>query len=387
MRNLYIVTPDIYSRNRSTPINPRVTSGRASKGLPNPGNRPELHVQLMNFTPQSFSKIFSGFGCWMLLMAGCTSDESSQSQWSRDRFSSPATPSSPARLNAAFLPNAIRIHERMISGGQPAGEPAFRELQELGVKTIISVDGAKPDVETAKRYGLRYIHLPHGYNGISLERTKELAKAVRDLEGPIYIHCHHGKHRSPSAAAVACVSAGLVEPRNSLAILKLAGTNENYLGLFRSVETSRKIEDSILDAIDSSFPEIAELPPMAEAMVKLEHTYDHLKQAAAAGWKSPPDHPDIDPAHEALLLREHFAEMLRLECVANQTEDYRQLLKDSERASLELESLIAAWQNQTAATPAPLSLASPMQRIGENCSTCHRQFRDDPSILSIRPRL
>jgi len=107
----------------------------------------------------------------------------------------------PVKLNALHLPNAVHVHAKVISGGQPDGEAAFQELHRLGVKTVISVDGAAPDLELAKKYGLRYVHLPHGYDGIPEPRVQELAKAVRDLEGPIYIHCHHGKHRSPAAAA------------------------------------------------------------------------------------------------------------------------------------------------------------------------------------------
>src|SRR4029453_11584488 len=134
----------------------------------------------------------------------------------------------PQRIDSELLPNAYRLADKVISGGQPQGEAGFAELKNLGVRTIISVDGAKPDVELAKKFGLRYVHLPHGYDGVPDERVRELAKAVRDLPGPIYIHCHHGKHRSPTAATVACVAAGLLRPEAALTVLKTAGTSENY---------------------------------------------------------------------------------------------------------------------------------------------------------------
>src|SRR5258706_10041968 len=73
------------------------------------------------------------------------------------------------KLPARHLPNALQVHPQVISGGQPEGEAGFVELKGLGIKTIISVDGAKPDVEMAKKYGLRYVHLPHGYDGIPEE--------------------------------------------------------------------------------------------------------------------------------------------------------------------------------------------------------------------------
>ena len=138
------------------------------------------------------------------------------------------------KLPTKHLPNALQVHPKVISGGQPEGEAGFAELKELGIETIVTVDGAKPDVELAKKYGLRYVHLPHGYDGIPEERVEELAKAVRDLPGPIYIHCHHGKHRSPAAASAACVGAGLIDPKDARQVLVVAGTSESYRGLYQT---------------------------------------------------------------------------------------------------------------------------------------------------------
>ncbi len=63
------------------------------------------------------------------------------------------TSSAPEKPSVHHLPNAYRIHAKVISGGLPDGEPAFKELADLGVKTIISVDGATPAVALAKKYG------------------------------------------------------------------------------------------------------------------------------------------------------------------------------------------------------------------------------------------
>ena len=106
---------------------------------------------------------------------------------------------------------------------------------------MISVDGAQPQVELARKYGLRYVHLPHGYDGVSEKRAQELAKAVRDLPSPIYIHCHHGKHRSPAAATVACVGAGLLQRDQGLSVLRTAGTSDHYEGLYDSAEQGTAI--------------------------------------------------------------------------------------------------------------------------------------------------
>jgi protein tyrosine phosphatase (PTP) superfamily phosphohydrolase (DUF442 family) len=278
----------------------------------------------------------------------------------------------PQRVEAKHLPNAFRLHEKVISGGLPEGESAFKELQALGVKTVISVDGAKPDVALAKQFGLRYVHLPHGYDGVPEDRAKELAKAVRDLPGAVYIHCHHGKHRSPAAATVACVSTGLLKPQDALGVLKTAGTSENYRGLYQSAGDARRLDDKLLDELKADFPESIEVPPMAQAMVEIEHVHDHLKAIAKAGWHSPADHPDLDSAHETLLLREHFTELLRTEEIERQPNRFQELLRDSESAAGQLEDALRESPTATArATEA-------FDRITKACTSCHRDFRDIP---------
>ncbi len=303
----------------------------------------------------------------------------------------------PVKLTSKHLPNPIRIHDKVISGGLPANEAAFGELTELGVRTIISVDGAKPDVEMAGKYHMRYVHLPHGYDGISEQRVMELAKAVRELEGPIYIHCHHGKHRSPAAAGVACVAAGLIPASQSLAILQVAGTNPGYRGLFQAAERVRPLESSLLDELQVEFREIIEVPPMAEAMVDLEHVLDRLTWVEAAGWSVPKDQPDIEPDHEALLMREHFTELLRTAEVKEYAVGFAELLRESERAA---ESLHAALVKRAAAPLAPVgvteetnatnsmalkeSIEVNWKTIVVGCKGCHEAYRDVP--LSERSR-
>ncbi|MCO6454436.1 MAG: cytochrome c [Pirellulaceae bacterium] len=291
---------------------------------------------------------------------------------------SAAEHAAPEKLAAQHLPNPVRVHAKVISGGLPDGDAAFAELRQLGVKTIISVDGAKPDVATATKYGLRYVHLPHGYDGVPTQRVRELAKAVRDLEGPIYIHCHHGKHRSPAAASVACVAAGMLPASDAVAVLKVAGTSPNYRGLYRSAEQTQPLEAALLDQLSVDFRESVEIPPMAEAMVALEHTHDHVQEIAAAGWRTPPAHPDLDPAHEALLLREHFTELLRAEYVQREPAEFQELLGLSEQAAQELEDGLRTWQSASAQTQPPASLGQSMDRITAMCKACHEKYRDVP---------
>ena len=284
----------------------------------------------------------------------------------------------PRKAQAQYLPNLVRVHERVYSGGLPEGELAFRELRRLGIRTVISVDGQQPDTQAAKKYGMRYVHLPHGYDRVPAERVVELAKAVRDLDGPLYIHCHHGRHRSPAAASVACVAAGLIPRSQSLLVLQIAGTHPNYRGLFQSARQAQPLASETLDRLRVQFREVAEIPPMAEAMVELEHALGRVKKVAAAGWQSPADHPDLSPTHEVLLLREHFTELARAEDTADAATEFRQLLAESEALARRLEESLSVTA-EAASRPVSHERSNRLvKEISHACTACHRKFRDNP---------
>jgi len=292
--------------------------------------------------------------------------------------SSDAAASSPHRLACEHLPNAIQLHPKVISGGLPEGDEAFRELSQLGVKTIISVDGSKPDVQRANQFGIRYVHLPHGYDGVSDARRKELAKAVRDLPGPVYVHCHHGKHRSPAAAAVACIGAGLLPFEQGVSILELAGTNPNYRGLYESAREARALAAEELDSLQVQFPPSVAVPPMAEAMVAIGHTHDHLKLIAQSNYRAPTHHPDLDPAHEALLLREHFTELLRTPEVAAEPERFQRLMREAQEHASSLESTLLQRKASVNQTSLIQAASTQLKTIERNCKACHESYRDPP---------
>src|SRR5438094_7469150 len=58
-------------------------------------------------------------------------------------------PDGPIQL--AGLHNVLQLSDKLYSGSVPEGEQGFRALVGLGVRTVISVDGARPDAETARR--------------------------------------------------------------------------------------------------------------------------------------------------------------------------------------------------------------------------------------------
>ena len=268
------------------------------------------------------------------------------------------------------LHNVIRVSEKLYSGSVPEGETGFQSLWELGIRTVISVDGAQPDVAMARRFGMRYVHLPFGYDGCPTPRALEIVRAVRDLPGPIYLHCHHGKHRSPAAAALAHIALDGASNEEAVALMKRAGTAPEYVGLYGGAASFRRPTAAQIDEASNQFPAVARVPPLAEVMVAIDQRFEALRHSQEHGWQAPRTNPDILPPHEALQLRELFHELQRTDDHQSRSVDYREWMRAAERHAAELETALRAG-NQSGAGAA-------MARAAATCGACHARYRNVP---------
>ena len=146
----------------------------------------------------------------------------------------------PTLIDLGSIQRVVVVSQGLFTG--PSPEHDLHALSSHGIKTVISVDAARPNVQAAEKLGMRYVHLPQGYDGIDAIAQRRLAKAIRDLPGPIYVHCHRGRHRGPAAVAVSIVSLGRAEPVKAMEILRVAGTSRNYPGLYDAVLRARPLE-------------------------------------------------------------------------------------------------------------------------------------------------
>jgi cytochrome c556 len=202
------------------------------------------------------------------------------------------------------------------------------------VKTVVSVDGAQPDIEAAEKHGLKYVH------------------------------CHHGKHRGPAAAAVVCIASGASDGKEVLEILKRAGTSENYPGLWRDVEAFTK------PASDEELPElvsVADVGSMVAAMAKIDRAHDNLKLFVAADWGILQDRRDLVATREAKKVKEGFEASLE-----NLADGSDEQLKTWMGESLsKADALETALQSQ--------DTAQATQHFGalqKACKTCHADYRN-----------
>ena len=280
-------------------------------------------------------------------------------------------PAAPATVEAgkinqefAGLHNLMKVSDRIYSGSEPHGEPAFVSLKSLGVKTIVSVDGALPQVIQAHEHGIRYVHIPIGYDGVPKLACDSLTRVVRDTTGTIYIHCHHGKHRGPAAAAIAVIASGGVTGEQAVHILEQAGTSRDYTGLWRDVE------HFVPAAPDASLPDLvetADVSSLVKFMADIDRRFDRVKLCRKQDWKAPSEHPEWQVLEELVLIKEGLAEANR-QISQGFDRPFAQLLESSETATRELITALRS-QETTKAEEAFL-------RLEKTCQQCHRQYRD-----------
>ena len=250
-------------------------------------------------------------------------------------------PAEPVALDG--VPRAFRLSGSLYCGAQPEGDAGFRALAAAGVRTVLSVDGLPPDAAAAMRHGLRTVHVPLGYDGIAPKQRAMLARVLDELPGPVFVHCHHGRHRGPAAAAV--VAHGQWSAAEVRRWLQQAGTGAEYRGLHRDAVAA------VPDAGPVSWRESVPPPPLVRVMGELDA---HLDAAAAGDRRA------------ATLLREDYRELARR--TADRDEDFRTLLAAAERHAGELERSFG----DEAATADRLAL------VRRDCVRCHRSHRNGP---------
>ena len=273
------------------------------------------------------------------------------------------------QIASDHLKNVFSINNKVFSGGSPHDDKGFAQLKQLGIKTILSVDGGKPDLEMARKYGFRYIHIPMGYDGTTSSNANRILKAAEGSEGPVYVHCHHGKHRGPAAVAVICQGLGMWSASEGVAWMKAAGTSPDYPGLFSMAADFRKLDE--YGAIPTNFPEQATVSGLVDMMVEIDARWDHLKIVQKAGYAAPKSHPDLVPAKEAMMLVEAYRELRRVKEARDLGADFLSRLETAEQEAAAIHALLKSDEK----VDAPLA-NSLWSKAAQSCAACHKKYRN-----------
>ncbi|MCC6145017.1 MAG: hypothetical protein IT368_14525 [Candidatus Hydrogenedentes bacterium] len=267
----------------------------------------------------------------------------------------------PAPLDWPGLQHVLQISETIYSGCEPANGAAFDRLAAEGIRTVVSVDAQGPDTAAAEARGMRYVHIPIGYNSLPAAQVAAVKKVLEECPRPIYFHCHHGVHRGPAMAAIALRLEPGGTSEAATKVLERAGTSPDYPALWKAVA---ELDPSSVSSAGVTLHSRAPVPPFPEAMAHIDRAWDGVKACREAGWKTPADQPDLVPVREAQTLEDLLA---RCAAPAELAADVR------------FEALLAASRASAAGVAEALEAGTDPEgefaALGLSCKDCHKVYR------------
>ncbi|MEE2907908.1 MAG: hypothetical protein VX527_08760 [Planctomycetota bacterium] len=269
------------------------------------------------------------------------------------------------------LEHVVTFHDDLYSGAKPDGDMGMTSLAALGIRAIICVDGVAPDVEAARQHGIRTIHIPLKYSAPTRMQILDLAVAfsTQREQGRVYVHCHHGMHRSSAAAALILRSLDLASTEELKQRMAIAGTSPHYHGLWDAVDQQTIIQRPDLAAHDTVLPSAVYPRGITAQMTALDEALDRLRLVKDAHWNVPPSHPDLSPAADAGALAETFR-FMQLDPDHQYAQlEYRQSLDRALKQALAFEQDLASGMTQAT------RLEQHLQRVEQSCIDCHADWR------------
>lgn len=274
--------------------------------------------------------------------------------------------------NQSGLENFLRVGERIYSGGEPNLEGLLR-LKDQGITTIVSVDGLPPDLGSAEKLGLEYIHIPLGYDGIGERERRQFATLVKHVKGKIYIHCHHGKHRGPAAVAACMILSGDLDQEQAIAYMTVAGTSRDYKGLWDSVAAIKRgeVEAGNINELSNR----VESDDIAQYMAKLDRRWEEIQNQKR---NSPDFNPsDRNKAHQdAIAIMESLRESARTvqrdrEGRWGDVKSLQALVDQLQRSSETAEQFASAIKSDD-----KKKASESFSSLAQQCKSCHEKYRD-----------
>jgi hypothetical protein len=228
-------------------------------------------------------------------------------------------------------------------------------------------------LESAEKLGLRYIHIPLGYDGIGERERQQFATLMTHIKGKVYIHCHHGKHRGPAAVATCMILSGDLDQKQAMAYMAVAGTSRDYKGLWDSVAaiTRGEVEAGSVNEL----PDRVESDDIAQHMARLDRRWDEIQEQKI---KSPDlNLGDPNKIHQdAIAMMEYFRESAR-----SVQRDREGKWGDAKILQVLVDHLLhsseTAEQFANAIKSGDKKKASEsFNSLAEQCKSCHEKYRD-----------
>jgi protein tyrosine/serine phosphatase len=107
-----------------------------------------------------------------------------------------------APLNIPALPNAFQVSPTLYRGAQPEAA-GMRELQRLGVKTVINLRAFHSDRDEIGTNNLALENIPMKTWHPEKEQVVRFLALVTDTNrAPLFVHCQHGADRTGLMCAI-----------------------------------------------------------------------------------------------------------------------------------------------------------------------------------------
>ena len=106
------------------------------------------------------------------------------------------------RLDLSGVPNLYKVSEDLYRGAQPSAE-GMRQLETLGIKTVVSLRFILSDRNKIKGTGLDYEHINMTTLYVKTSDVVRFLKIVTDrTRTPVFVHCHRGIDRAGTMCAM-----------------------------------------------------------------------------------------------------------------------------------------------------------------------------------------
>jgi tyrosine-protein phosphatase SIW14 len=106
------------------------------------------------------------------------------------------------RLQLPGLPNLHKVSDDLYRGAQPTAE-GMKELEKLGVKTVVNLRSIASDREELKGTELAYEHIKTTALNLQSKDVVRFLQIVSDSNNtPVFVHCRHGADRTGTMCAV-----------------------------------------------------------------------------------------------------------------------------------------------------------------------------------------
>jgi protein tyrosine phosphatase (PTP) superfamily phosphohydrolase (DUF442 family) len=143
----------------------------------------------MNRVPKTLLLALTG----LLALAGCSKK--------------PAPAADPAQftpakaLSLSGCSNLYQVSQTLCRGAQPTAE-GFKELEKLGIKTVINLRALHSDKDELKSTQLKYISIPMETWDPETDQVRQFLRAATDPQNqPVFVHCQHGADRTGTMTA------------------------------------------------------------------------------------------------------------------------------------------------------------------------------------------